>query len=195
ACPLRTALETGDVSMDQDVRIIDKGGRSLLLLVNAGVLHDEKGAIIGAVETFRTLVGETETHSNGLDHYTFSNIVGKAPSMQRLFSKLPDVAASDANVLICGESGTGKDLFARSIHNHSTRSSHPFVAVSCAALAESLLESEMFGHEKAAFTGAIEQKIGRFEIAEKGTIFLDEIGELKLEIQVKLLRVLEQREF
>ncbi len=195
ACPLRTALETGEVSMDQDVRMIDKGGNSLLLLVNAGVLHDEKGAIIGAVETFRTLVGEAETHSNGFDAYSFSNIVGKAPSMQRLFSKLPDVAASDANVLISGESGTGKDLFARSLHNHSTRSSHPFVAVNCTALAESLLESEMFGHEKAAFTGAIEQKLGRFEIAEKGTIFLDEIGELKPEIQVKLLRVLEQREF
>ncbi len=195
ACPLRTALKTGVVSMDQDVRIIDKGGDSLLLLVNAGILHDEKGAIIGAVETFRALVGETEKHSTGLDYYTFSNIVGKTSSMQRLFSKLPDVAASEANVLICGESGTGKDLFARSIHNNSTRSRHPFVAVSCAALAESLLESEMFGHEKAAFTGAVERKIGRFEMAEKGTIFLDEIGELKPEIQIKLLRVLEQREF
>ncbi|NNG01138.1 MAG: sigma 54-interacting transcriptional regulator [Desulfobacteraceae bacterium] len=195
SCPLRTALEKGRISMDQDVRIITKQGKKLSILVNAGVLKDTQGNIAGAVETFRLLVGERIRTGPGLSRYTFSNIVGKSPAMRHLFSMLPDVAASEANVLICGESGTGKDLFARTLHNHSSRRGKPFVAVNCTALAESLLESEMFGHEKAAFTGATNSKQGRFEMAEGGTIFLDEIGELKPDIQIKLLRVLEQREF
>jgi transcriptional regulator with PAS, ATPase and Fis domain len=115
--------------------------------------------------------------------------------MQRLFDMLPDVAASEASVLIQGESGTGKELFARAIHHQSPRKEGPFVAVNCSALAETLLESELFGHEKAAFTGAVRSKVGRFELAKGGTLFLDEIGELKPELQVKLLRVLEQRVF
>ncbi len=115
--------------------------------------------------------------------------------MQELFQLLPDVAASPTNVLIQGESGTGKELVARAIHHHSSYREGPFVAVNCSALAETLLESELFGHEKAAFTGAIRSKVGRFELARGGTLFLDEIGELKPELQVKLLRVLEQRVF
>jgi transcriptional regulator with PAS, ATPase and Fis domain len=115
--------------------------------------------------------------------------------MRRLFEILPDIAASDTNVLINGESGTGKDLFARTIHQHSSRRDFPFVAVNCSALAESLLESELFGHEKAAFTGAVQTRQGRFEMAKNGTLFLDEIGDLKPQLQVKLLRVLEERVF
>ncbi|MFH1057482.1 MAG: sigma 54-interacting transcriptional regulator [Pseudomonadota bacterium] len=193
-CPLRTTLETGLTRMDQDVRILDKGGSRLVLLVNTGVVRDNAGVVVGAVETFRPLAALQQVTAN-LGVCSFSDIVGAAPPMQRLFDMLPDVSVSEANVLLQGESGTGKELFARAIHHHSKRRQGPFVAVNCAALAESLLESELFGHEKAAFTGAVASKAGRFELAKGGTIFLDEIGELKPELQVKLLRVLEQRVF
>ncbi len=194
-CPLRTALDSGQTAMDQEVRILNKEGRRQVILVNTSVLRDDSGLVMGALETFRPLTGEIHP-PNGVDyHYSFADIVGKSESMQRLFTAVPDIAASDANVLITGESGTGKDLFARAIHDHSLRSKGPFIAVNCASFAETLLESELFGHEKAAFTGAEHAKQGRFEMAKGGTIFLDEIGDLKRELQVKLLRVIEQREF
>jgi len=194
-CPLRVALENGAACIDQDVRILKKGGAKQTILVNAGVLLDDSGRVVGAVETFRPLTGEVRVPRGVKDEYTFADIVGKSAAMQRIFRMLPDIAASDTNVLICGESGTGKDLLARTIHSHSPRRDLPFIAVNCSALAESLLESELFGHEKAAFTGATDTKPGRFELARGGTLFLDEIGELKPELQVKLLRVLETHEF
>ena len=194
-CPLRTAIETGATCTDQDVRILKKGGMRQTILVNTGVLRTATGKIRGAVETFRPLAGEG--YFDGLDSEPggFAKIIGRSKSMKRIFDMLPDIAASDANVLIVGESGTGKDLIARTIHDLSTRRNKPFVAVNCSALAESLLESELFGHEKAAFTGAAGPKAGRFELARGGTLFLDEIGELKPELQIKLLRVLENHEF
>ena len=194
-CPLRTALESGLTSMDQDVRILKKGGKRQTILVNAGVLRTATGKIRGAVETFRPLAGEA--YFNGIEGEKtgFAKIIGRAKSIQRIFDLLPDIAASDANVLITGESGTGKDLIARTIHEHSTRRGKPYVAVNCTALAESLLESELFGHEKSAFTGATGTKLGRFELAKGGTLFLDEIGELRPELQIKLLRILESHEF
>ncbi len=195
SCPLRTALDSGQSAMDQEVRILNKEGVRQAILVNTNVLRDDSGLVLGAVETFRPLTGEIHP-LDGVDyHHSFDNIVGKSESMQRLFTMVPDIAASDANVLICGESGTGKDLFARAIHHHSLRSQGPFIAVNCSALAESLLESELFGHEKSAFTGADRTKPGRFELARGGTLFLDEIGDLRTDLQVKLLRVIEQREF
>lgn len=194
-CPLRTTLETGITRMDQDVRMLHKEGERLGLLVNTSVIRDASGAVAGAVESFRPL-SEFEQNSTLQDHgAAFSDIIGTSEPMQRLFQMLPDVAASEASVLLQGASGTGKELFARAIHHNSTRKKGPFVAVNCSALAETLLESEMFGHEKAAFTGAVRSKVGRFELARGGTLFLDEIGELKPELQVKLLRVLEQRVF
>jgi PAS domain S-box-containing protein len=194
-CPLRTALETGRSSLDQDVRILKKGGKRQTILVNAGVLRTATGKIKGAVETFRPLAGEA--YFNGLDgeNTGFAKIIGRAKSMRRIFDMLPDIAASDANILITGESGTGKDLVARTIHDLSSRCDKPFVAVNCSALAESLIESELFGHEKSAFTGATGTKIGRFELVKNGTLFFDEIGELKSELQIKLLRILENHEF
>ena len=194
-CPLRTTLESGITRMDQDVRILDKGGRRRGILVNTSVVREPDGRVIGAVETFRpldSLDGPAGLISSGA---SFSDIIGGSPPMLHLFEMLPDVAVSEANVLIQGKSGTGKELVARAIHKHSPRNKGPFVAVNCSALAESLLESEIFGHEKAAFTGAVRSKVGRFELAKGGTLFLDEIGELKPELQVKLLRVVEQRVF
>ena len=194
-CPLRTSLENGITRFDQDVRMLDKSGAKLPVLVNTNVVRDRSGGVIGAVETFRLITHLEEPQNVSPAQYSFSAIIGRSQSMQRFFRILPDVAASDANVLIQGESGTGKELVARAIHHHSPFREGPFVAVNCSALAESLLESELFGHEKAAFTGAIRSKVGRFELARSGTLFLDEIGELKPELQVKLLRVLEQRVF
>ena len=129
------------------------------------------------------------------DRYRFENIIAKSSKMQRIIEVIKVVAKSNATVLITGESGTGKELVARAIHSQSDRRSKPFVAVSCAALPESLLESELFGHEKGSFTGAYAQKKGKFEFANGGTLFLDEIGEMSANIQVHLLRVLEEKEF
>ncbi len=129
------------------------------------------------------------------ERYSFSNIIGKSPVMQRLYSMIERVSHSQANVLICGESGTGKELVARAVHYNSPRKTGPFVPVNCGAIPENLLESELFGHEKGAFTGADRKKFGLFESANGGTLFLDEVGELPLAMQVKLLRVLQEREF
>jgi PAS domain S-box-containing protein len=194
-CPLRLTLETGLTRLDQDVRMLDKQGTKLPVLVNTSVVRDRNGLVVGAVESFRPLMDLHENLESPPRDHSLSNIIGKSPAMTRIFEMLPDLAASNVNVLIQGESGTGKELIARAIHNQSPFKEGPFVAVNCSALAESLLESELFGHEKAAFTGAVRSKVGRFELARGGTLFLDEIGELKPELQVKLLRVLEQRVF
>jgi DNA-binding NtrC family response regulator len=128
------------------------------------------------------------------ERYSFSNILGKSRKMQEVFATIREVADSDASVLIHGESGTGKELAASAIHFNSRRRSKPYVRVSCASLPESLVESELFGYEKGAFTGALQRRIGRFEAAHHGTLFLDEIAELPLSFQVKLLRVLQERQ-
>src|ERR1700683_2501019 len=125
----------------------------------------------------------------------FGEIIGDDPAFRRVLEQLATVAPTDASVLILGETGTGKELIARAIHNLSARRQRTFVKVNCAAIPTGLIESELFGHEKGAFTGAIGQKIGRFELADKGTLFLTEIGDIPLELQPKLLRVLQEREF
>ncbi len=127
--------------------------------------------------------------------FDFSRIIGKSPKMKVLFDLVAQVAPTDATVLILGESGTGKELVANAIHHHSPRSSQPFIKVACAALPETLLESELFGHERGAFTGAIARREGRFQSAHRGTIFLDEVGEMSPATQAKLLRVLQEKEF
>jgi two-component system response regulator PilR (NtrC family) len=127
--------------------------------------------------------------------FSFKNLIGNSPAMQRVVSLLERVAPSQANVLITGESGTGKEVVAQAIHHNSSRKDHPFVPINCGAIPENLLESELFGHEKGAFTGADRRKEGLFESAHEGTLFLDEIGELPMGMQVKLLRVLQEREF
>lgn len=127
--------------------------------------------------------------------FDFSKIIGKSPKMREVFDSLSLVAPTDATVLILGESGTGKELVANSIHQNSARASQPFIKVSCAALPETLLESELFGHERGAFTGAVARREGRFQLAHRGTMFLDEIGEMSPTTQTKLLRVLQEKEF
>ncbi|MCF6157902.1 MAG: sigma-54-dependent Fis family transcriptional regulator [wastewater metagenome] len=127
--------------------------------------------------------------------YRFSELVGGTPQMQQIFKMIEDVAPSTASILILGETGTGKELVANAIHYQSERAGMPFIALHCAALSEGVLESELFGHEKGAFTGAVQSRKGRFELADGGTLFLDEVGEMSLKVQVKLLRVLEKGEF
>jgi two-component system response regulator HydG len=129
------------------------------------------------------------------DRFDFSKIIGKSEKMKELFDLLAQVAPTDATVLILGESGTGKELVANAIHHNSPRATQPFIKVACAALPETLLESELFGHEKGAFTGAIARKEGRFQLAHRGAIFLDEVGEMSAATQAKILRVLQEKEF
>ena len=181
--------------------ISKKDRRALHVVKNAAVLRDSEGKMIGAVETFTDISEivrqqqEIETLRKSCrleeDHH---GLLGESPPMRRLFELIENVARTDAPVLIHGQSGTGKELVARAIHEESPRKDKPFIKVNCAALNENLLESELFGHEKGAYTGADRTRIGRFEAAHKGSIFLDEIGDIPLATQVKLLRVLEEKE-
>src|SRR6202040_3567184 len=125
----------------------------------------------------------------------FEHIIGSSPALKKVLELVETVASSDSTVLLLGDTGTGKELIARAIHNHSRRKDRTFVKLNCAAIPTGLLESELFGHEKGAFTGAISQKMGRLEVADQGTLFLDEVGDIPIEIQPKLLRALQEREF
>jgi two-component system NtrC family response regulator len=154
-----------------------------------------KQIIHKAVSTYRVLKENRRLVQALENRYRFDNIIGKSKPIQAIFDIVQKVAHTKATVLITGESGTGKELIAKAIHFNSPRRSKPFVAISCAALTETLLESELFGHEKGAFTGAAAMKKGRFELADGGTLFLDEIGEVPVSLQVKLLRVLEEMSF
>jgi len=181
--------------------ITDKGGRALFVMKNASVLKDDNGQVVGAIETL-TDISEIVRQQQEIISLRqschlddgFHGLIGHAPPMQRLFELIDNVAQSDAPVLIHGPSGTGKELAARAVHDAGPRKDRPFIKVNCAALNENLLESELFGHVKGAYTGADRSRMGRFEAAHGGTIFLDEIGDIPPATQVKLLRVLEEKE-
>jgi PAS domain S-box-containing protein len=178
-----------------------KNGHTIPVLRNSRPIIDENGSVSGTVSSFSDIseLRKTQHKLSGIKTLNtaggFEGIIGKSSQMQEVFELIELAAASNATVLISGETGTGKELAARAIHNRSLRRDAPFVAVNCSALPESLLESELFGHTKGAFTGAIRDKTGRFEMASGGTLFLDEIGEIPPVIQVKLLRFLQLKEF
>jgi two-component system NtrC family response regulator len=190
---LPVIMMTAHGTIEKAVEAMQKGAYSYLLKPFDNeqlILYVNKAnAMFRVVKENRHLRSAVETR------YSFGNIIGKSKPMIEVFEMIRKVAPTSATVLIEGESGTGKELVAKSIHFNSLRREKPFVAVSCSALAETLLESELFGHERGAFTGAVAAKKGRFELADGGTLFLDEIGELSPNLQVKLLRVLQEKMF
>jgi PAS domain S-box-containing protein len=189
-------------SESNECLLIHKSGHTVPVIKNARVVRNEKQQMLGVVETVTDLSEITRARQEAEEalirlgeKYRLENLIGKSQAMQKVFSAINAAAASDATILIQGDSGTGKELVAGAIHHRSSRKAYPMIAVNCSALTESLLESELFGHVKGAFTGATGSRIGRFEHADGGTLFLDEIGEISPYIQVKLLRVIQERKF
>jgi PAS domain S-box-containing protein len=194
-CMIKDAIVKGVSQGSRKGRMIDKDGVSVPIRANYAALRNDKGIIIGGLATFHDLTLVHQLNQVISDRYSCSDMIGKSPAVQKVFDMIPVVAQSDATVLIEGATGTGKDLLAKVIHSASRREGKPMVKINCAAIPETLIESEIFGYIKGAFTGAERDKPGRFEEADGGTIFLDEIGDLPLALQAKLLRVLEDKEF
>ena len=180
--------------------ITNRNNRTIPIIKNATVLFNEKNEIVGAVETLKD-ISENINYKNELASIKrmyhiddgFHGIIGRTPVMQTLYEHIESVASLDTPVMILGESGTGKEMVAKALHETGNRASKPFIKVNCAALSENILESELFGHVKGAYTGAATDRIGRFEAAHNGSVFLDEIGDIPLSVQIKLLRVLEEK--
>ncbi len=194
-CALRRTMKLGKDFVDTSTYIVNSRQRRIPVVVCTSLLKDENGKELGGVETFRDMSMVEELRKELDGRFQMGDMVSRSPSMQKIFSILPQVAESDSTVLIQGETGTGKELLARAIHDLSARREKPFVAVNCGALPETLLESELFGYRAGAFTNAIKDKPGRFSLAEGGSIFLDEIGDVSPAFQVRLLRVLQERVF
>ncbi len=194
-CHMEQTLKKGKAMIGNELEILHKSGKRVPIRVNSNILINNKNEKIGAVETFMDISEIKNLTAHLSEFFKYENIVGRNKEIKQIISVLESVAQTDTSVLITGESGTGKELAARAIHLNSSRKTGPFIAVNCSAFVESLIESELFGHEKGAFTGAIKTKIGKFELAQGGTLFLDEIGDLSIAVQTKLLRVLETREF
>jgi len=194
-CPLRWTIKHQKPVQNCTATLRSKNGQPIPSYISSDLLRDAEGDIDGCVGIIRDR-SEIEQLKERLGNvYTFAEFVGKSKKMLEVFEQVSTVAATDSTVLIQGESGTGKEIMARAIHYRSGRSNGAFVRVNCASLTETLLESELFGHEKGAFTGAIKDKPGRFELADGGTLFLDEIGDTSVALQAKLLRVLQEKEF
>ncbi|MCF6188195.1 MAG: sigma 54-interacting transcriptional regulator [Desulfobulbaceae bacterium] len=194
-CAIAQSLYGGKPVSNRSITIGDKNGQRIPISLCATPLTDYEGNIIGGVETFRDISDITMLQNKLTKSYSFNAIISKSASMQQIFSILPEIAHSRSNVLLLGESGTGKELVARAIFHASDRSKKPFVAVNCGALPATLLESELFGYKAGAFTDAKKDRPGRFAAAEGGTLFLDEVGDIPNSIQVKLLRVLQNKEY
>jgi len=194
-CALQKTLKTSRPVIGKSGYIIDNAGNRVPISISTAVLRDSRGKVIGGAETFRDLSEVEALRLELAGRFYMGDLSSRSPLMQRIFKILPPVAASESTVLILGETGTGKELVARSIHDLSSRRRGPFIAVNCGALPETLLESELFGYKTGAFTGAGRDKPGRFALADHGTLFLDEIGEISPAIQIKLLRVLQERTY
>jgi PAS domain S-box-containing protein len=194
-CPMGELAEGGKPRTDVEGTLVRADGRVVPVSASWAFFETESGEVHGFVISFRSYEEIERIAEERKGRFPFQDIVGRTPRIRQIFDLVEVVKDTDSTVLITGESGTGKGLFARAIHDLSPRREKPYVKVNCAALTETLLESEMFGHVKGAFTGAVADKVGRFEAADGGTIFLDEIGEISPALQVKLLRVIQDREF
>jgi PAS domain S-box-containing protein len=193
ACALKQTLATRRAISNRVVYIVNVQGERIPISISTAALKDGQGKIIGGVESFRDLRLVNELRKEAEQQDSFADIIGRSLAMRRLFDLLPAVAESESTVLLEGPSGTGKELFARAIHEHSPRKGKKFVALNCGALPDTLLESELFGYKAGAFTDARKDKPGRFALATGGTIFLDEIGDISPAMQTRLLRVLQER--
>lgn len=194
-CALKRTLKTGRPVIGRSCYIIDAQGQRIPISVSTAVLKDGRGHVTGGAETFRDLTELEELRQELKGRTHVGELVSRSPIMQKIFEVIPAIAASPSTVLILGETGTGKEIVARTIHALSPRKLGPFIAVNCSALPDALLESELFGYKAGAFTGAARDKPGRFALARGGTIFLDEIGEVSPALQVKLLRILQERRY
>jgi len=194
-CPLRQTVKTGKPIINKAAFIVNADGRRLPISVSTAILRDACGRLTGGAETFRDLSLEEELRKELEGRCQMGDLVSRCALLRRICDLLPQIAPSDATVLIHGDTGTGKELLARAIHTLSLRKNKPFVPINCGALPDTLLESEIFGYVKGAFTGAVHDKPGRFALAEGGTVFLDEIGDISPAMQVRLLRVLQERTY
>ena len=192
-CSLRHTMETCQPIVNQSIFIINSEGDRIPVSISTAILKDKNGRIIGGVETFRDLSLVEELRKELYGRYSFLDIISKNKEMQRLFQILEQVAETDTTTLVEGESGTGKELFAKAIHSLSRRKKGPMITLNCGALPDTLLESELFGYKAGAFTDAKKDKAGRLALAEGGTLFLDEIGDISPALQIRLLRVLQDR--
>jgi two-component system, NtrC family, response regulator AtoC len=191
-CPaLHMQVESESESLQSD--LINRDRMKVPVSINLAPLKDKAGNLAGFLETVEDLRSIRELGANIFHAYSFADLVGRSPQMEKIFQILPVLAQNDSSILITGETGTGKDRVAEAIHQASGRAKGPYVKVNCGALPETLLESELFGHQKGAFTGAVESKPGRFRTAHRGTLYLTEIGDLPLSLQVKLLTFLDDQ--
>ncbi len=188
-------MESGRSVLKARFEILNRNNRRIPVEITAAVLSDADGNVVGGVESILDLTARQALEKCVRQSYRFSDIVGRDPVMRQLFDTVEVVAPTDATVLLQGETGTGKDLLARVIHNLGPRSAGPYVKVNCAAIPANLFESELFGYRRGAFTDARQDKPGLFAKAQGGTIFLDEVGDIPLELQAKLLQVLDEQAY
>lgn len=193
-CLLKKTMESEDPIHNYESAFV-RNGKTRHLSINTALLKNEEGLIIGGVEILKDVTKLKELELSLKEKYSFNNFIGKNHKIREVFELIKDVAPTKATVLIEGETGTGKELIANAIFHNSPRNNKPFIKFNCAALTESLVESELFGHKKGAFTGAISDKPGRFSLANEGTLFLDEVADLSPKTQVKLLRAIQEGEF
>lgn len=194
-CALKHTMNTGQPVLNQSIYIVNLHGERLPVSISTALLRGEQGHVIGGVETFRDLSVVEELRKELTKRHSFQDIISKNKEMRRLFGILEQVSESDATILLEGESGTGKELFAKAIHALSPRKTGPLITINCGSLPDTLLESELFGYEKGAHSTAFKDKPGRLSMADGGTLFLDEIGDISPALQVRLLRVLQDKTY